>query len=130
MHYERAERILKALEALGAEQMLITDPMSIYYLTDVYVQPFERFFGLLLRTDGHHILFLNRLFHVPQDVGIEKIWYSDTDPVTDIIAQYLDASKLLAVDKDLKAIDFECGDFAKIKELVKEAAELVKEIRG
>ena len=39
MHYERAERILKALEALGAEQMLITDPMSIYYLTDVYVQP-------------------------------------------------------------------------------------------
>ena len=106
MHYERAERILKALEALGAEQMLITDPMSIYYLTDVYVQPFERFFGLLLRTDGHHILFLNRLFHVPQDVGIEKVWYSDTDPVTDIIAQYLDASKLLAVDKDLKAIDF------------------------
>ena len=103
MHYERAERILKALEALGAEQMLITDPMSIYYLTDVYVQPFERFFGLLLRTDEHHILFLNRLFHVPQDVGIEKVWYSDTDPVTDIIAQYLDASKLLAVDKDLKA---------------------------
>ena len=42
MHKKRAERILKALEALGAEQMLITDPMSIYYLTDVYVQ------------DGHH----------------------------------------------------------------------------
>ena len=103
MHYERAERILKALKALGAEQMLITDPMSIYYLTDVYVQPFERFFGLLLRTDEHHILFLNRLFHVPQDVGIEKVWYSDTDPVTNIIAQYLDASKPLAVDKDLKA---------------------------
>ena len=103
MHQERAQRILKELKALGADQLLITDPMSIYYLTAVYVQPYERFFGLLLRTDGHHILFLNRLFHVPQEVGIEKVWYSDTDPVTEIITQYLDASKPLAVDKDLKA---------------------------
>ena len=88
MHVERANRILKALDELDARQMLITDPMSILYLTDIYVQPFERFFGLLLRSDGNHILFLNRLFFVPQDVGIEKVWYSDTDPVTDIVAKY------------------------------------------
>lgn len=103
MHIERANRILRSLDGLGARQMLITDPMSIYYLTDVYVQPFERFFGLLLRSDGNHILFLNRLFFVPQDVGIEKVWYSDTDPVTDIVAKYLDHSSPLAVDKDLTA---------------------------
>ena len=103
MHIERANRILRSLDGLGARQMLITDPMSIYYLTDVYVQPFERFFGLLLRVDGNHILFLNRLFFVPQDVGIEKVWYSDTDPVEDIVAKYLDHSSPLAVDKDLTA---------------------------
>ena len=103
MHIERANRILRSLDGLGARQMLITDPMSIYYLTDVYVQPFERFFGLLLRVDGNHVLFLNKLFFVPQDVGIEKVWYSDTDPVTDIVAKYLDHSSPLAVDKDLTA---------------------------
>ena len=103
MHVERANRILKALDRLDARQMLITDPMSILYLTDIYVQPFERFFGLLLRSDGNHILFLNRLFFVPQDVGIEKVWYSDTDPVEDIVARYLDHSSPLAVDKDLTA---------------------------
>ena len=103
MHVERANRILKALDGLDARQMLITDPMSIFYLTDIYVQPFERFFGLLLRSDGNHILFLNRLFFVPQDVGIEKVWYSDTDPVADIVAKYLDHSSPLAVDKDLTA---------------------------
>ena len=103
MHVERANRILKALDGLDARQMLITDPMSIYYLTGIYVQPFERFFGLLLRADGNHILFLNRLFFVPQDVGIEKVWYSDTDPVADIVAKYLDHSSPLAVDKDLTA---------------------------
>ena len=103
MHIERANRILRSLDGLGARQMLITDPMSIYYLTDVYVQPFERFFGLLLRVDGNHVLFLNKLFFVPQDVGIEKVWYSDTDPVADIVAKYLDHSSPLAVDKDLTA---------------------------
>ena len=103
MHVERANRIIKALDGLDARQMLITDPMSIFYLTDIYVQPFERFFGLLLRSDGNHILFLNRLFFVPQDVGIEKVWYSDTDPVADIVAKYLDHSSPLAVDKDLTA---------------------------
>ena len=103
MHIERANRILRSLDGLGVRQMLITDPMSIYYLTDVYVQPFERFFGLLLRVDGNHVLFLNKLFFVPQDVGIEKVWYSDTDPVAEIVAKYLDHNSPLAVDKDLTA---------------------------
>ena len=103
MHDERAARVLRALEDLGADQLLITDPMSILYLTDVYVQPFERFFGLLLRQDGKHVLFLNRLFHVPQEVGIEKLWYSDTDPVMELVARRVDPTRPLAVDKELPA---------------------------
>ena len=87
MKEQRVRRVLAALEAQGLSQMLVTDPMSVYYLTGVYVQPCERFFGLLLRRDGKHALFLNRLFTVPDDVGIEKVWYADTDPVTDLIAR-------------------------------------------
>ncbi len=103
MYTERINRVLSALKGLGAQQMLVTDPTSVFYLTGVYVQPFERFFGLLLRGGGEHVLFLNRLFHVPQEVGMEKCWYSDTDPVCDIIASYLDPAGALAVDKDLTA---------------------------
>ncbi len=103
MQEERIQRVLSALKGLGAEQLLVCDPMSVYYLTGVYVQPFERFFGLLLRGDGKHVLFLNRLFHVPQEPGIEKLWYSDTDPVAELIAARLDAAAPLAVDKDLPA---------------------------
>ena len=103
MREQRVKRVLAALEAQGLSQMLITDPMSIYYLTDVYVQPFERFFGLLLRRDGKHALFLNRLFTVPQDTGVEKVWYSDTDPVTELVARYVDHAAALGVDKELTA---------------------------
>lgn len=80
MKQNRVDRIFAVLKDMGLTQMLIVDPMSIYYLTDVFVAPFERFYGLLLRADGKHAFFLNKLFTVPEEVGVEKVWYSDTDP--------------------------------------------------
>ena len=103
MNQSRAERIMAELEKSGVSQMLIVDPMSIYYLTGVWNAPFERFYGLLLKKDGSHKFFLNKLFTIPQDVGVEKVWYSDTDPVMDMVAQYIDPAAPLGVDKDLKA---------------------------
>lgn len=103
MKQNRVDRVLKALKEMGLSQMLIVDPMSIYYLTGVALEPFERFYGLYLRADGHHVYFLNRLFHVPQELGIEKVWYSDTDPAADLVAERLDSTSVLGVDKDLRA---------------------------
>ena len=103
MKENRVERIMAALGEMGVSQMLIIDPMSIYYLTGVYNDPHERFYGLLLRADGKHAYFLNNLFSIPQEVGVEKVWYSDTDPAMEIVAKYLDSTAPLGVDKDLKA---------------------------
>ena len=99
----RVRRVLDALQEMGLSQMLIVDPMSIYYLTGVYVMPFERFYGLYLRADGKHIYFLNNLFTVPENVGIEEVWYDDTEPAAEIVAKYLDPNSTLGVDKDLTA---------------------------
>lgn len=103
MKEERVKRVLQELAQMKLSQMLLVDPMSIYYLTGVYVAPFERFYGLYLRADGKHVFFLNKLFAVPEDVGIEKVWYSDTDAVIDMVATYLDTESPLGVDKDLRA---------------------------
>lgn len=104
MKQNRVDRIMDALKKMGLNQMLIVDPMSIYYLTGAYVAPFERFYGLYLRDDGKHAFFLNRLFTVPEEVGVEKVWYSDTDPVMEIVAGYIDKEHSLGVDKDLRAV--------------------------
>ena len=97
MNEARANRILAALKEQGVDQMLITDPMSICYLTGISMAPIERFYALLLKADGHHYYFLNHLFNVPGDVGV------DTDPVPEIVAARLDKNAVLGVDKDLKA---------------------------
>ena len=103
MKQNRVNRIMENLKEMGISQMLIVDPMSIYYLTGVYNEPHERFYGLLLREDGKHAYFLNNLFSIPQEVGAEKVWYSDTDPIMEMVARYVDHNKDLGVDKDLKA---------------------------
>ena len=103
MNEARAKRILDELQKQGVSQMLLTDPMSIAYLTGIRMTPIERFYALLLRADGHHAYFLNHLFYVPQEVGAEKVWYSDTDPVPELVAAHLDKHAVLGVDKDLKA---------------------------
>mgnify|MGYP000119755095 CR=1 FL=1 len=46
MNEARANRILAALKEQGVDQMLITDPMSICYLTGISMAPIERFFFL------------------------------------------------------------------------------------
>lgn len=103
MNQNRIDRIMHELEQVGISQMLICDPMSIYYLTGVRNYPGERFYALLLRKNNTPIYFLNNLFTIPQDVGADKVWYSDTDPVMEIVAPYIDHSTPLGVDKDLKA---------------------------
>lgn len=103
MKYNRIKRVLDALKEMGLSQMLVVDPMSIYYLTGVSVQPFERFFALYLREDGRHVMFLNKLFTIPEGIDVEQVWMTDTDPVTEIVAGYLDSTAVLGVDKELKA---------------------------
>ncbi len=103
MRTDRINRVLERLKGMKVSQMLITDPRSIYYLTDVYVAPFERFFALYINEDGNHVMFLNKLFSIPENVDIEKIWLTDTDNVTEALLKVVDKNTVLGVDKDIKA---------------------------
>ncbi|SEF66964.1 M24 family metallopeptidase [Lachnospira multipara] len=103
MKQNRIDRIFAALKEMNVQQMLIVDPMSIYYLTGIYQEPFERFYGLLLREDGKNVFFLNKLFNAPGELGVEKVWYSDTDDVADVIMPYINPDWTLGVDKDIRA---------------------------
>lgn len=81
----RLNRVCEELQKMGLEQMIVSDPLSIWYLTGVWVQPYERLYALYVRTDGKHCFFLNNLFVVPE-VDLDKVWMSDTDDCTGIVA--------------------------------------------
>ncbi len=98
----RVQNVLEAMECQGLEQMIVSDPSSIWYLTGVDVEPFERLFALYLRKNGGNILFLNKLFHVPQP-PCETVWMTDTDDGVGMIAEKVDKTKPLGIDKEWPA---------------------------
>ncbi|MCD8155553.1 MAG: aminopeptidase P family protein [Clostridiales bacterium] len=103
MYAARAVKILRLLKEKGISQMLVTDPFAVGYLTGYFTEPHERFLGLLLRENGDHVLFLNKLFFVTVDTGVREVWFSDTDPVMDLVSGYVTPGEVLGIDKYMHA---------------------------
>ena len=102
MYEKRIQRVLSAMRGMGLEQMILSDPDSVWYLTGYEIAPFERMFALCLRQDGQHTFFLNKLFPAPES-PFAQVWFSDTDDCVGILAAHLDGSKPIGIDKDWPA---------------------------
>ena len=98
----RIERVLEQMRRKGLNQMIVSDPKSIWYLTGVDVEPYERLFALCLRADGRHTFFLNKLYNV-SDTGLEEVWFSDTDDAIGMVAEKVNPAEPLGIDKEWKA---------------------------
>ena len=103
MKQNRVNAVLSNLDKLGLSQTLITDPLSIFYLTGRLIKPLERFYALYLNANGGHKIFINQLETVPEDLGVEKVRFTDTDPYLDLVYNAIDHTKPLGVDKNMAA---------------------------
>ena len=99
MKTERLNQVLANMEKQGLSQALISDPNSIFYLTGRFIEPGERLLALILKANGGHKLFVNELFAVPEELGVEKVWFSDTDDSLSLLKKALDPSVALGIDK-------------------------------
>lgn len=108
MNEARVKRVLQNLGQKGMSQALITDPMSIWYLTGYYTEPYERFFALYVATgngDGKptSTLFCNRLFPSAQGAADTVVTFDDTDdPIPLVLAATMHEAPL-GVDKNMAA---------------------------
>ena len=103
MKETRLNKVLKNMEKQDLTQVLISDPASIYYLTGKWIHPEERMLVLYLNTSGKNKLFVNKLFPIEEDLGLEKVWYSDTDDPVKILYDGIDKSEALGIDKNWKS---------------------------
>lgn len=102
LHTKRLDLLCQALTEEGLSQMIVSDPLSIWYFTGVTVSPGERLYGLYVNTNGSHKLILNRLFTVPQ-TGLSEVWMTDTDDCIGILAAEVDGSADMGIDKNWPA---------------------------
>ncbi len=100
MHTERLEKAKKRMAESGYDSLIISDPVSIYYLTGLMIHPGERLYALLLE-EKRTLLFINRLFPVEAPEGLELRWYSDTDEPVGILGAEMTAAagRTIGIDK-------------------------------
>ena len=99
----RLNKVLKEMENRKVPQMLVSDPAAIFYLTGKWIHPGERMLALYINLNGNNKLFINELFPVTEDLGVEKIWFSDTQDAVEIVSRYVDKEQPMGVDKNWPA---------------------------
>lgn len=103
MNLVRLRQIEKMMKNDNLNQMIISDPAAIFYLTGKWIHPGERLLALLIKLNGENKIFINELFPVNEDLGVEKIWFNDTQDGVEIISNYLIKDECLGVDKNWPA---------------------------
>ena len=101
LHDERIKRVRARMEEAGIDRLIVTDPLSIYYLTDIEVHPGERFWALLMSVGGGLRLFANKLFSLGE-TSIPVELFDDNADIDRVVAPYL-LGGVIGVDKTMAA---------------------------
>ena len=105
MNEGRLARVRALMDRADVAQLLIVDPLSIWWLTGYHTEPFERFLGLLVPAEAcaEPTLFANVLFPDATGAAPRVVSFSDTDDPVALVAATCDHALPLAVDKKLSA---------------------------
>jgi Xaa-Pro dipeptidase len=101
MNENRLSAVLKNMAGLGLTQMIVTDPVSVFYLTGKMIEPWERLLALYLNTNGGHALIAAELYMFQDDIGVRTVFYGDAQDAVQLLSQYAEHDKPLGIDKDM-----------------------------
>ena len=103
MKLNRLNEALKQMKKDGINQLILSDPLAIFYMTGYMLNPGERLYALLLDEEGGHKLFVNALFPIEEDLGVEKVIFTDTDNSVEVVSRYIKKNIVVGVDKNWPA---------------------------
>lgn len=99
MNQIRLSKVLTEMKASGVEQLLISDPTTIFYLMERWIHPGERMLVLIIKSNGEHVLVINRLFPMPKLTNPKLVYFDDTQDGVTVLLTEIDPSKTIGIDK-------------------------------
>ena len=97
MKLDRLHRVVKNMKEMGIDQVLVSSPASVFYLTGAWVHPGERMLALYVSEDGV-TFYANRLFALAGNVDVPLVEFDDTDDSVAVLAQGIRPGRL-GIDK-------------------------------
>lgn len=96
-------RVLAAMQAQTLPQLIVSDPMMIYYLTGRRIEPGERMLVLLLKIGCKPRLLVNDLFRQSPDESMDITYFNDIDDCVGVLASFADKNLPTGIDKNWPA---------------------------
>lgn len=103
MKTNRVLNVIEEMKSKGLSQIIVTSPASIYYLVGKKVSPGERMVALYINSSGKHKFIVNKLFPINENLGVEIVWYTDSEDPVEVLSKLLEKDKVLGIDKDWSA---------------------------
>ena len=100
MNNDRIQEILDLMEEARLDYFLISDPQSIAYCTGYYNDPHERMFVFMVSKHGNHTLFMNDLFYLEHDLGVNIVWHKDGQDAIQTIVNEMHFPGRIGIDKN------------------------------
>ena len=98
MKQSRLERVVRGMEEMNLDQIVVSSPPSVFYLTGAWVSPGERMLALYVHKSGEVRLFANRLFALAGNVEAPLSEFDDTEDPIALLSQSVRPG-VLGVDK-------------------------------
>ncbi|MBR0399593.1 MAG: aminopeptidase P family N-terminal domain-containing protein [Mogibacterium sp.] len=70
MDTNKLNRIKAKMQEQGMPQMVLSDPVAIFYLTGKWIRPGERLQALYINVNGDEHLVIKQLFPQTEDLGV------------------------------------------------------------
>ncbi len=99
MNKGRLQRVIDIMKKNEIPQLIISDPVAIFYLTGKWIHPGERLLALYIHQDQTIKLVINELFPQEEDAGIEMVWYNDIQDGVEILSKEFKDDKVIGIDK-------------------------------
>ena len=99
MNKERLSRVIENMKKAGLSCILVSDPLSVFYLTGRMIHPGERMLALAVFDNGETRLFCNRLFAQQAEEDLPLTEFDDTDDYVGILARALPSGGI-GIDKN------------------------------
>lgn len=97
----RLNKVIIEMKKRRLSQIIISSPSSIFYLTGNWFISGERMLVLLIKSNGEHRLFINKVFKINKDLklNLDIEYYDDYDNPIEILAKFINKKEKLGVDK-------------------------------
>lgn len=103
INQKRIQKTTDNMAAMGMDQLLISDPATIFYLTGTWLNTGKRMLAMLLDKTEECRLFVHEMFQQPENLGIPVTYFTDVESPVVVLNGAVAASGVLGIDNSWPA---------------------------